>query len=150
MCDEVVCGNGVFDSAVAPREKFLADPAQCRKFHACHAKQHGVSETQALHQSQPSAVSAMRRKSDAWCQPSASHKSNAWLRLRVHPSHTGHGGLNRQPKLICSVLFGSCALHTRPCKCGGAFTQHSEEETTSETLNCETNGMGWPSNKKHN
>ena len=36
-------------------------------------------------------------------------------RLQVH--------LGLSSLLFCSVLFGSCALC--PCKCGGAFTQHS-------------------------
>ena len=39
--------------------------------------------------------------------------------------------------LQCSVLFGSCALCTYPCKCSGAFTQHSVFKRKQKVTNCD-------------
>ena len=50
--------------------------------------------------------------------------------------------------LFYSVFFGSCALCARPCKCGGAFTQHSvlKRKQTNETLRDQRDGAGQRTN----
>ena len=47
--------------------------------------------------------------------------------------------LFRWQVLFCSVRFCSC---TRPCKCGGAFTQHNVLKRKQKVKHFETNGAG--------
>ena len=57
-----------------------------------------------------------------------------WIQMATHPSEDFRFILDCPP--FCSVLFGSCALCTRPCKCGCAFTQHSVLKRKQKVKHC--------------